>query len=158
MSRLVKFGWYFSIFLFLGVLLWVYAYLPNNVGIHADSRGAADEFLSKESLFYMLLGLFLLINVAFYALYKLIHLQYLKTLNPHDLESKRSKKQDLADWLLGFAGVLNIFLILTMAYLGIFNNQEGVTISHYAPVVYAGPVLIGIMLLLLIFIFVKKRA
>ena len=156
-SRLVKFGWFISIFVFFLALLYVYAYLPSSVSIYADARGMADMHIDREYFFYLLLGFFGLANIAFYSLSKLIHLQYLPNVNLNDQLRKRTLKEDLADWLLGLAAALNIFLVLGMIFLGVFNNSEGITFSHYGLVVYAGPVLIGLMLLLLIFIFFKKR-
>ena len=156
MIRFIKLGWYVSIALFLMVLLWVYSYLPANVGIHADSSGAADQFIQKTSLFYMLLGLFLLTNVVIYVLYKLITVQYLRPGSMEQLPA-RALKQDLAYWLLGFSATLNLFYIFGMVYLSVFNNPEGIKLGYYAPVVFAGPVLIGTMLVVLIYIFLKKR-
>ena len=156
MIRFIKFGWYLSIAIFMIVLLWVYAYLPANVGYHANSYGLPDQFIPRENFFYFLLGLFIFTNVVIYLLYKLIQLQYLRTPATENIAG-RAVKEDVAAWLLGFSATLNIFYILSMVYLSLFNNQEGIKLAYYGPVVFAGPLLIGIMLVVLLYIFFKKR-
>lgn len=158
MSRLVKATWYFSIFLFLLVLLWVYAYLPKEVGVLADEQGELIHFIGRESFFYILLGLIIFTNVVFYAFRQLLlghHERPFDTKKP--LPARIARREDLASWALGFAAALNVFYMLGMIYLGVFNNQEGTNLANYGPVVYAGPFLIGVLLLILIYIFLKRR-
>lgn len=158
MSRLVKATWYFSIFLFLVVLLWVYAYLPKEVGVLADEQGEAALFIGRENFFYLLLALSIFTNVVLYAFHKLLlshHERRFDTKKP--LPARIARREDIASWALGFASALNVFYVFGMIFLSVFNNPEGINLANYGPVVFAGPVLIGFLLLILIYIFFKKR-
>ena len=158
MSRMVKFIWLVSIFLFLATLLWVYAYLPAQVGVMANYEGLADTFVAKGTFFYLSIGIFLLVNGILFIMRRMLspasQSSYRRSaaLNPKD-----GLRADLADWMLGFAAVLNFFLILGMYFLSVFNNPEGVELSYYGVLVFAGPTLIVLMLLLLVYLFFKKR-
>ena len=157
MSRLIKFIWIITTLLFLGILLWVYAYLPENVNIGTDAEGAGNGFIGRESFFYTALVIFAFFNGVLFTLKKWIEMKAGERIyTSHD--EPGSLQHDLADWLLGFAASINFFLILGMIYLSVFNNPEGIDFRFYGPIVYAGPIVIGILLLFLPFIFLKKRS
>ncbi len=151
-SRIVKFIWLVSVVVFLAMLLWIYAYLPNRVGVMADYEGVADTFLSKGNFFYLAIGLFLLVNGSLFIMRRLLAPD---TYAPRN--AKTGLRADLADWMLGFAASLNVFFILSMTYLSIFNNQDGGDSSLFGSLVMVGPVLIALMLLVLVYLFFKKR-
>lgn len=156
MNRLIKFTWFLTTLLFLGVLLWEYAYLPQNVGILADPEGAPVEFISRENLFYVVLAIFSFSNAVIFALRKLI-LVSMQPNEKREVPGKAGLKYDLSDWLLAFAASLNIFLIFGIIYLGFYNNSSGINLSAYGPLVYGGPIIMGILFLVLIYILLKKR-
>lgn len=158
MSRLVKFFWFLSIIIFLITLLFVYAYLPARVGINTGPGGLPDEFIDRSTFFYGSIGLFLLANVPIYILRKLLEKTWMEDRREELMSPARMKfRQNIIDWLLAFATALNVFFVLGMIYLGVFNSAEDLDIGLYAPLVYAGPLLIGILFLVLIYIFVKKK-
>lgn len=154
MSRLIKFTWFLTTLLFLGILLWSYAYLPANVGVGADAGGYPNEFLEKEAFFYLALCVFIFFNVILFSSKKLID----NSISKRGYSPQRSLQHDLSDWLLAFAASINIFLVLGLVYLDVFNNSDGVNLNIYGPVVFAGPVLVGILLVVLGVILLKKRA
>lgn len=156
MRRLIKFTWILTTLSFLGVLLWEYSYLPLNVGVLAGSKGEITTFISREKFFYIVLAIFAFSNGVLYSLRRLIILNI--TASGKSLPAaKESLQNDLADWMLGFAASLNVFFIFALIYLGFFNNSSGVNLAHYGPFVYGGPVLIGILLGILIYLLLKKR-
>lgn len=158
MRRMIKFIWLVTIFLFLVVLLWVYAYLPSQVGVMADPGGEADTFISKNMFFYLSIGIFLLVNGVLFSLHKMLMPASLHAYRRDPvLSPKESLRADLASWMFGFAAVLNIFFILGTYFLSVFNNPEGLELSYYGLLVFAGPVLIVGMLLVLVYLFFKKR-
>lgn len=159
MSRLVKFLWFFSMLIFLIALLYVYAYMPGMVGIHAGPQGDADQFINRSTFFYVSIGIFLIANIAFYVLKKLLEEMWLRSSSSALVSPARMKRRaDVADWLLGFAAALNFFFVLILIYLAMFNNSEDMSQGIYAPLVYGGPIMMGILFIILIFIFTKKRA
>jgi hypothetical protein len=157
MSRIIKFIWFLSVVVFLAMLLWVYAYLPNRVGIMADHEGIADTFVSKGNFFYLALGIFLLVNGALFVMRRLLAPGDFSTPKAPALAARVGMRADLADWMLGFATALNLFFILTMSYLSVFNNPDGGNINFYGVLVITGPLLIALMLLVLVYLFLKKR-
>lgn len=156
MNRLIKFTWFLTTLLFLGVLLWEYAYLPQNVGIQADAEGAPIEFISREIFFYVVLAIFSFSNAVIFALRKLILVSLQRNGN-REVPGKAGLKNDLSDWLLGFAASLNMFLIFGIVFLGFYNNSSGIYLPAYGPLVYGGPIIMGILIVVLIYILLKKR-
>lgn len=158
MSRMIKFIWLVSIFLFLVILLWVYAYLPAQVGVMANPGGAADTFISKNIFFYLSIGMFLLVNGVLFVMHKMLMPASLHAYRRNPvLSPKEALRADLASWMFGFAAALNIFFILGIYFLSVFNNPEGLELAYYGVLVFAGPVLIIGMLLVLVYLFFKKR-
>jgi uncharacterized membrane protein len=159
MSRLLKSFWLLSLVLFLIVLLYVYAYLPASVGVHAGPDGRADHFIEKSSFFYLSIGLFLLANAAIFILRKLLLRTWLRDTVTSQLSPARiGMRKDVIDWLYAFATTLNVFFILIMVFMAAFNTPDQAANQGISgALVYAGPLLIGIVFLALIYIFVKKR-
>lgn len=158
MNRLVKFFWYISIIVFLITLLFVYAYLPGRVGVHADPAGIPDYYIDKATFFYTSIALFLLANIPLFILRRLLQKHWAEShVATQKSVGRLSLQKDLSNWLLSLATALNIFFIIGVVYLGIFNNAEGLDMWKFAPVVYAGPLLIGILFIVLLYIFFKKR-
>lgn len=156
MNRLVKFGWFLTGLLFLVVLLWVYAYMPKMVSIETGTGGVSSYLISRENIFYLSLAIFAFVNAILFSFRKLIVLNQ-NGRGSVETPGKSRVKEDLAVWALGFAAALNIFFVFGILYMGFFSNPEGRNFAHYAPVVYAGPVLIGILLIILVYILLKKR-
>lgn len=159
MSRLVKYFWFLSMFIFFVTLLYVYAYLPGMVGIHAGPQGNADQFIDRSTFFYVCVGLFIITNMSLYVLKRLLQAIWLRnSATASTTPARMSMREDVANWLLGFAAAINIFFVLILVYLAIFNNSEDMNQGMYSPLVYGGPVLIVIFFLVLIYIFAKKRS
>ena len=157
MSRLIKYLWFITVLALLASLLWIYASLPNEVGVLANEFGEANEFLEKNQFFYVFFGFFALINIILFGLRNMLVSQTERF--SHQLDpSRRSLQLSLSQWMLAFASSLNIFFILALVYLAAFNSTDVNSLQTYQVLVYAGPVLIGLVLLSLIFIFLKKRA
>lgn len=157
MSRLIKYLWFLTVLALLASLLWIYASLPNEVGVLANEFGEADEFLEKNQFFYVFFGFFALINIILFGLHNMIinHTdRFSHQINP----SRRSLQLSLSQWMLAFASSLNIFFILALIYLAAFNSAEVSNLQAFQVLVYVGPVLVGLVLLSLVFIFLKKRA
>lgn len=157
MQRLIKFTWFITALLFLGVLLWEYSYLPLNVGVLPGEDGETSGFISRENFFYIALAIFSFTNALLFGLRKLI-LRNMEQTGKRESAGRAGLKQDLSDWMLGFAASLNLFFMLGLIYLGVYNNSDGINLGHYGPVVYGGPVLVIILLGILMYILLKKRS
>ena len=132
---------------FLGVLLYVYAYLPDPVKLPVDLGGIRELLVNKGNLFYVMVGIFAIVSTTSFFVVRLIN-----TLPGSEI----SFKKNLTNWSLSFLVVINIFLILSLVIIGIINNTERAGIGHYATLAYVGPVLLVIWLFLLIFVVAKR--
>ncbi len=129
--------------IFLGVFLFVYAYLPLDVRLYF-----IDTSLNKETFFYIILGLFLLINLLFtilILLYKNI-----------DLTSQSARKQNLITWVTTLPVMLNLYLTFMVGYIGILNNASNFQGNNYGYLNYLGPILLIGWISALIFIFFQR--
>ena len=132
---------------FLGVLLYVYAYLPDPVKLPVDLGGIRELLVNKGNLFYIMVGIFAIVSTTSFFVVRLINKLP---------GSEISFKKNLTNWSLSFLVVINIFLILSLVIIGIINNTERAGIGHYATLAYVGPVLLVIWLFLLIFVVAKR--
>lgn len=132
----------------------IYAYLDDRVGIASNEWGMPNEFITRETFFYSSLIAFVISNGLLYSLSKML------MLSRRGVTSEKifALRTDLAAWLLGFAGSLNLFFVFTMAFFGLFNSKENYTIDRFVVLVYAGPLLLAIMFGLLVYILRKRRA
>lgn len=153
MNKLFKFFWLISLLLYFGTLLLIYAFLPEQVGINANTHGLPDEFISKENFFYVSLAVFALSNALFYALYKLLY----ATSRSAATVSAMRLRQAIGSWLLGFAAVLNLFFMLAMSFFSMLNSKQKYDIDLLIMLVYTGPILMAIMFGILIYILMGRR-
>lgn len=136
-----------SSLMFMGVLLYVYAYLPDPVKLPIDLGGIREIFVNKGNLFYAMIGLFTIVSLTSFAVVRLIRTLPAKEMN---------FKKNLTNWSLSFLVVINIFLILSLTIIGIINSTEQVSIGSYATLAYIGPVLLIIWLFLLVLVITKR--
>ena len=101
--KLFRAVWFLSVLVVLANLLYVYASLPTMVTVQENKAVA----VSKEWLFYILLAAILLINVLVYFL-KMMY---------QDAENLRA-------WFHGLIITINIFLIVSMHALNVYNGKE----------------------------------
>ena len=139
--------------MFLGSILLIYAFLPDRVGIHSNRLGMPDDFIARETFFWISLIVFVGSNALLYTLYKLLML----TRKTARTEQSIALRQDIGAWILGFAGTLNIFYVLAMAFFGLFNSSENYNIDRFMILVYAGPILMAAMFGLLVYILKKRK-
>ena len=126
MNRLLKFFWIVSIIMFFGFLLLVYAFLDDRVGVLSNKMGMPNEFIARETFFYVGLITFLVSNALLYMLYKLMML----TRRSSKTESALALRQDIAYWLLGLATAINLYFMMAIAFFGLFNSREKFDINE----------------------------
>lgn len=153
MKKLFKLFWFITIFLFLAGLFFIYAALPERVGMLVNSHGLPNEFIDKAYFFYGVLTIFVLTNALLYTLYKLLY----ATGRREATVAKMEFKQALGSWLLGFAAVLNIFFVLAQILFSMINSREKYDAMDFLPIVYTGPALILLMFGVLLYILFRRR-
>lgn len=101
--KLFRAVWFLSVVVVLINLLYVYASLPEIVTVQEADR----VLINREWLFYILMSVIVAINLLVY-LFKMVY---------QDVEDVRS-------WFHGLIICINIFLILSMQALNVYNSTE----------------------------------
>jgi hypothetical protein len=101
--KLFRAVWFLSVLVVLVNLLYVYASLPEVVTVQENEAVS----VSRELLFYILMVAIVMINVLVY-FFKMMY---------QDSENLRS-------WFHGLIITINIFLIISMQALNVYNSRE----------------------------------
>lgn len=153
MLKFFRFFWIFTTLAYFAALLLSYAYLPEQVGIHADAEGAVDQLIDKETFFYVGLGVFIVANLL-----GSILLSVLSGIPARSGFYFRSEsfKDSITSWFSTFVAIINIFLITAVMYIALFNNQEDFRISQFNWLIYVAPLFFVIHLIWLVMIIVRR--
>ncbi|MGL1885219.1 MAG: hypothetical protein OCD76_01795 [Reichenbachiella sp.] len=139
MVKAIKFCYLISVPVFLVVLLYYYALLPESVGVHYSQTGLVLRSISKADFFYSALGVFVITNLLIYVY------RYLKkgvAVEEHIDFSQMNRAESIYHWFNGLSLMFNIFYILSVVFIGLYNSREHFDVSNYALLVYIGPFLI----------------
>ncbi len=109
MLKMFRAMWFLSVLVVLANLLFVYASLPEQVIIREEGAGVIS--LNKELLFYVLMISTVLINVMVYLFRKMF------------LEG-----ENIRTWFHGLVITINVFLIIAMHAINVYNSSE--TFEH----------------------------
>lgn len=101
--KLFRAMWFLSVLLVLANLLHVYASLPEQVVVQENERVAVH----REWLFYTVMMSIVLINILVY-LFKLMF----------------QDGEDIRSWFHGLVITINIFIIISMQALNVYNSAE----------------------------------
>jgi len=143
-----------TVFIFLGILLYVYAFLPEVVNLYLDKSASGGLEIGKELFFYASLGVFIVSTLILSYLKKSLSLI---PVNSTDSTMSVAKKSHLRTWANSLSVVLNLFFIFTVSFVGLFHNDEHFNISYFAVIIYIGPFLMLASIFYLIYIFVSKH-
>jgi hypothetical protein len=152
MKKIIGFLWGVSILIYLGILLVVYAYMPDAVAYQTDEMGNYKDFVSKDTFFYTLLVSFSVANAIFFIFRKTLEAAN----KPGSFLGSGDFKEVFLTWFVSFMLVVNIMFIFTTIFMGIFNNQDYLTLSRFGLLAYIGPSLVVIKLVVLIFLLGKR--
>lgn len=102
--KLLRAAWFVSVLIVLANLLFVYASLPENVVVQEEGGKVA---LSREWIFYIATATILLINVMVYV-----------------FKTMFSEQESLRAWFHGLVITMNIFIVVAMQALNVYNSAE----------------------------------
>ena len=140
MIKITKLLYTLSILIFLAILLYVYAFLPNYIDVFFDASGEASISMHRTDFFYTALGLFVLTNGSI-ILYRKMNRGYLN-INKTEFEDM-SFAEVVYHWLMGLSFVFNVIYIFSIMFVGMYHNSEHFDITNYATLVYIGPILLA---------------
>ena len=154
MQKVVDISRFVSLVAFLGVLLFVYAYMPEKVGVAAGENDLPNEFIGKETFFYLSLGIFLATNMIFILGMKMMALF---PVSDTGFFRNIAFKQNIIQWFGGLGIMINLFFISVVAFLGFFNNADYYHISTFSVFAYVGQALIFIWIVLFFYLLSKRE-
>jgi hypothetical protein len=157
--RFIKLLQIISVIIFLGVLILVYAYLPQQVGFSIGRSGLLSENISREYFFYGMLAAFVISNILCIGLGKALEQLPARTATPGRgaVFFNEATKNAVIGWIKSFCFILNAVFIFGLMYVGMLNNAESIKGNNFGLFLFIGPVLVVIWLLLLIFIIIRQK-
>jgi len=123
--KLLKAIWFLSMVAVLGALLYVYASLPQEVVVQ-DAPDARVS-VTNEVFFYVAMTLIATINVMVYVIAKVF-----------------KSNTELRTWFYGLITTLNIFFIIGMNFISLYNSAEKFDYDRLAFIIYGS---LGLMVL-----------
>lgn len=154
-TRFAKVFYFLSIGLFLFLLLYVYAALPEFATYVVNEAGMPLKQVSKDSFFYGTVSLFLVYNLLLIIPAKLIEMKInvsLKRLFPVG-DPYRDK---ILSWIYSFIGILNIAIAVLVFYIHSLSNQNEISSSEFSFFFYLAPVLMLVWVLVLFYLLAGK--
>lgn len=138
MLRVVNLVKVFSVFIFLGTLSLVYAFMP--IMVKLDEEGTLE--IQKENFFYGSIAVFVMVNVL--------------TLVIQNILNEKLSSEMLKSWIGGFTFVINLYLSFLIGFLGVLNNPADIPAANYFYLNWLGPILFLFWIFGLIFLVLKK--
>ncbi len=146
MNKFLKFFTNVSIVIFLVALLLVYAFLPDPLGILFNKNGLTVHEISKDIFFYSTLSIFVVIQVFMF----LIKRENLRKLN--------SQRPYFNTWFQGFHLTVNLYIITMLIFIGFANNAINYTYDSIHFLVYLGPLIIILWVVIFPVILILKKS
>ncbi|MFN8349275.1 MAG: hypothetical protein U0X91_30015 [Spirosomataceae bacterium] len=130
----------FSMIAVFGVSVYSYSLFSEDVGVHFDAAGQADEFVRKSEIFYIIVGLILLNNTVLTALGRQLlkvpsHL--LPIPNREVWAAQRDKlNEHFQNWIYCMVAMINTLIAMTVFALATVNNEFTYKISDFEGLFY----------------------
>jgi hypothetical protein len=121
--KLFRGVWFLSVLVVFAALMYTYAGLPEHVVVQEEANGQIT--MGRDPLFYFVVAAIVVVNVMVY----LIRKMYLADL-------------DFRAWFHGLVITINIFFVIALAHLGLYNSTEYFDYSRIGFIIYGSVVLI----------------
>ena len=116
--KIFKAVWFLSLLLVTAALLYGYASLPENVMINRGMEG--DMIIGRETFFYVVLALVGVLNVLVFLIAKVA-----------------AKSEGFRTWFYGLIITFNVFFVVGVNFIALFNSGEKYDYSRLDNVIYA---------------------
>jgi hypothetical protein len=147
MTRLIKSFWFFSLILFLGTLLYVYASLPEPVELFF-AQGGSIEYISKDHFFYFALAIVSISNVVVYTFAR--HLRDTRN-------TKLALSEGFTRWLFSFSTLLNFFFMVVCMFFSVVNSGENFDPDNFGFLIFLSLGLMAFWLIGLPFVILRRK-
>jgi uncharacterized membrane protein len=123
--KIFRAAWFLSVMVLFATLLYGYAGWQENMIIQDD---ATDQIaVNREVLFYSLVAVFALVNVLVYVIARLY-----------------TREEDFRTWFHGLIITINIFFIIALSLIGVYNSSESFDYNRIGFIIYGS---IGLVIL-----------
>jgi hypothetical protein len=146
---------FLSVLIFIFVLLYTYAALPDQVAYEIDRQGAISKMISKNAFFYTGIILFVVLNVILITPGKLIENQGTKNIK-RLFPIGDIFRDYMLTWIYSFVGIINISLCIMSLFVHSINNQNEISSGDFNFFFYLIPVFFVVWIVGLFWILVKK--
>ena len=158
MNKFIKLFWLLSMIGFLALLLWVYANMPPQIDISMVNSAFSEITISKNAFFYSMIAIVVSTNGSILMLSKVLQLLTARHLKENDgFYPQEGHNNRLINWLGSFSIILNLFCIIGVLFVGLYNTIEKEAGHPYIYIVYTSLFLMLVWLLGLIYIIASKR-
>lgn len=117
MGNIIKGFWFVTFILAFGILLYVFASLPEQV-LYTE-----NNTIDNNTFFYIALAIIAFVNFPLYALSR-------------NFKKNQPLAQAIFGWIFSLATILNGFLFIALQYINLFNSSEKVNYSYYGYFLY----------------------
>lgn len=147
----IKIWRWMSMALVIGALVWTYSLFPDMVAVDFSKSGLAETYISKEQIFYIIMGLFLVNNVLISRLARQVpnvHTDHLPIPRRKIwAEHRELLNEQLVNWVYCVVASINTVMGFSLFALATINSsQYKLDVFDFSWVFYLG-------LALLIFVF-----
>lgn len=123
--KIIKGVWFLSLMAFLGAFMYIYASLPENVTL---LEGDSAIELSRDTIFYGFLVITGITNMLVFIVSRLF---------PAD-------QNQFKTWFYGLVISLNLFFIVALAFINLYNSTEKFDYSNIGYVIYGSICLVAV--------------
>ncbi|AGA79536.1 hypothetical protein [Echinicola vietnamensis] len=144
-----------SVLAFIVIFMYIYSGLPEMVGFELNEEGFAHGVMNKNIFFYIMIGIFLVLNILLVTPAKLIESG--ASPNIKRLFAKGDPFRDkMLTWIYSFVGIINVSIIVVAVYIFQLNGVIEETGRPSGFGLYVLPVLFVIWMVLLFVLLTKK--
>jgi len=123
--------------------------MPEKIALFSDADGNPQNFVSRNSFFYISLSVIVIVNGLF-----ITYNYFAKTVRN---ESTSQYMDSLRVWSNGLLALVNIFFITALIFLSAFNSLERLDLYNFGLIIYVALGLIFLWTLGIIRVLLKKN-
>lgn len=131
--------------------MYSYSLFGQEVGVHFNALGQADEFMLKSDIFYILVGLILTNNVLLLSVGRaLLKLPSNVLPIPNQTlwaENREELNEHIRNWIYGLVAMINTSIALTIFALATVNNEFKFKIGDFNGLLY---LIVGFLLAIVV--------
>ena len=115
--KIFKGVWFLSLLATLTIFMYVYASLPESILVR---EGEASQSISRDGLFYSTLALLAAFNTLIFIISRLYS----------------GKNEYFRAWFFGLVTLFNLFLVVALQFLNLYNSQERFDYESIGSIIY----------------------